>query len=318
MNFFKSVYIIIFLFLGIESNSLFADANVNNKTLKKDKVVFISIPKCGSFLSLKLFGLLDIFGAEVYKKIIKSDFEKAKKLKIPIEMFPSLPKEVENRRKLIPSVGNLFPEEVDAIKNRKGLINLWHLPYAKNCEDFINRHSYTNFLIIRDPRDQVVSMAHFVLKDYEEDKVVFNNVLLDLIDGKKRRYIHWGIVCVVYPHEWNLGVVDFYNLLYLPWMNSANFYTIKFENLIGVKGGGTKEAQVDEIKNIGNHLGINLTSEKIDKIINDLFGGTQTFREGKIGSWEEYFTPEVKEVFKAVPGANELLIKLGYEKDDKW
>ncbi len=41
-----------------------------------------------------------------------------------------------------------------------------------------------------------------------------------------------------------------------------------------------------------------------------------TFRSGKTGEWKKYFTDEHKKIFKEVAG--DLLVKLGYEKDNAW
>jgi hypothetical protein len=41
-----------------------------------------------------------------------------------------------------------------------------------------------------------------------------------------------------------------------------------------------------------------------------------TFRSGKTGEWKKHFTDEHKKIFKEVAG--DLLVKLGYEKDNNW
>ena len=93
--------------------------------------------------------------------------------------------------------------------------------------------------------------------------------------------------------------------------------TVLFEDLVGEKGGGSKESQLEVIKAIVKHLDISLTEKEIqENVIDKLFGGTGTFREGKIGAWKNYFTPEHKKLFKLYGG--EMLIKLGYEKDLNW
>ena len=43
---------------------------------------------------------------------------------------------------------------------------------------------------------------------------------------------------------------------------------------------------------------------------------SHTFRLGKTGGWKEYFTEEHKKLFKDVAG--DLLVRLGYEKNDDW
>ena len=97
-----------------------------------------------------------------------------------------------------------------------------------------------------------------------------------------------------------------------------NFYVVHFENLIGPLGGGTREKQIKEIKNIGLHLGVVLSEERIQYVIDNLYGETRTFKQGQAQAWRKYFTPEVTKAFKEVPGACRLLIDLGYEKNANW
>ncbi len=82
------------------------------------------------------------------------------------------------------------------------------------------------------------------------------------------------------------------------------------------EGGGTLQLQT--INAIAQHIGISLPPEKIVAVRDELFGRSITFREGKIDGWKKHFTSEMKAAYKAVPGANQLLIDLGYEKDANW
>jgi hypothetical protein len=43
---------------------------------------------------------------------------------------------------------------------------------------------------------------------------------------------------------------------------------------------------------------------------------SRTFRSGKTGAWHEYFSEEHKKLFKDVAG--DLLVRLGYEKNNDW
>jgi hypothetical protein len=43
---------------------------------------------------------------------------------------------------------------------------------------------------------------------------------------------------------------------------------------------------------------------------------SRTFRSGKAGGWREHFTDEHKRLFKDVAG--DLLVRLGYEKNNDW
>ena len=41
-----------------------------------------------------------------------------------------------------------------------------------------------------------------------------------------------------------------------------------------------------------------------------------TFRSGKTGEWKKHFTDEHKAIFKEIAG--DLLVRLGYEKNNNW
>lgn len=201
--------------------------------------------------------------------------------------------------------------------------NSWHLlcPNALDAKTIVAGHCFyikeninlisdkkniKGLFIYRDPRDQIVSHAYFMQKLYKTKE---NNSNLDELISyliKDGRLYYWNAA---------IGINAFYRL-YLPWKNHPSFYTVKFEDLVGPNGGGTIEAQRKEITNIANYLGLNLSAEKIDDVTNNLFGGTFTFREGKIGSWKNHFSQQHKKEFKKIAG--QLLIDLGYEKNLNW
>ena len=165
----------------------------------------------------------------------------------------------------------------------------------------------------------VVSEACMIQKGYEQGQYIeLEPLLLDLIDGRKKNYIPWGVeVHECYPVIWEMGISDYYKS-FLPFIYSKNCVTVRFEDLVGERGGGSAERQAKVIWQIAAHVGKNITLEQSQAIGKEMFGGTGTFREGTIDGWKKHFTPAVKQAFKNVPGANELLIALGYEKDTSW
>lgn len=278
-------------------------------------IIAITIPKSGTHLLHKCVVLLDLKG--IYhpdKNGVSQKF---------IEKVRALNKNPppNHYRGLfhIPTVGPIPEGAVSQMKTSKFARSFWiHWPYTPESEKIFNHYGKSNFLMIRDPRDQLVSMVFMVYKNANGDEAPFEEALLDLIDGKQRVYIPWAVeIQTAHPLMWELGVVGFYEL-YTPWMNSKNFYTVKFENLIGENGEGSSRTQLREIKNIARHLGLEISTSQAKEISEQLFGGTLTFREGKIGAWKTYFTPKVKEIFKNTPGACQLLIDLGYETNSDW
>jgi len=92
---------------------------------------------------------------------------------------------------------------------------------------------------------------------------------------------------------------------------------VKFENLVGPKGGGDLYLQRLEINKIANYLNITLNEQQLNYICTNLWGYGDTFRKGIIGDWKNYFTEEIKEEF-IERGGGIVLIENGYEKDYNW
>lgn len=295
-----------------------SERNENQPTKISDPcrhIICISIPKSGTHLfhkCLVLFDLKDVYHSE--KKGLSQEF---------IAMIKRLnTKSPPNHYRgifHIPTAGPIPKHTIRQMENSATARSFTiHWPYTKESEEIFTSYGKANFFMIRDPRDQLVSMAFMVYKNSNGQEVSFDEALIDLIDGRQRLYIPWAVeIQATHPVMWELGVVDFYKI-YMPWMKSEKFYTVKFENLIGANGGGSAERQTQEIQNIACHLGLELPSERVNEITEKLFGDTFTFREGKIGSWKRYFTPKTKEIFKSTPGACQLLIDLGYEENDEW
>jgi hypothetical protein len=106
----------------------------------------------------------------------------------------------------------------------------------------------------------------------------------------------------------------------IPWMalEQPEVYTAYYENLVGPKGGGTKEAQIDELTGISEFLNLKLSKRVIRAIADAIYGkpGEHTFNTGKIGNWKFYFNELQKDAFKEAFG--DELIFLGYENDANW
>ena len=281
-------------------------------------VMCVTMPKCGTHLLLKCISLFNVPRMQFpYNRTnaLKPTPAKWKKLNALNKFDPPH----HYKGPLHIPTGGPLPQNLRLAfhSNIRDLLS-YHLVYSPEAEAFLNKHSKANFLIIRDPRAMLVSMAYMVKDGWHGEHANVEDIIWDFIDGRQKHFIRWGVtVNTGYPLIWELGVTDFYKL-YLPWMKKKNFYTVHFENLIGAKGGGSDEQQVQEISNIAKHIGLSLPIEQIKAVRDQLFGGTATFREGKISGWQKVFTPEMKAAYKAVPGANQLLIDLGYEKDTNW
>ena len=91
---------------------------------------------------------------------------------------------------------------------------------------------------------------------------------------------------------------------------------VKFEDLVGTKGGGSAEAQRLAVERVAEHLGVGVDEATMRAVEEGLFGAGRTFRKGQIGGWREEFSAEHARAVEEVLGS--LLVELGYKAGPKW
>lgn len=315
-----AIFLLFFFFLQanqVEANSI-AHSKNNHANIDRhsNRVVCICIPKCGTHLLMKCISAFSIKGLtyNYNQEIHQTSEKKIRQLnkKLPPYHYKGIYYDILKGK--LPKIftGNL-------INNKTQRLFFSHCPYIAQFDQFLrHQRTFANFLMIRDPRDMVVSLAFMVHKSSDGKTANIEKILLDLITGKKESYIPWAVEQhEIYPLLWEIGLFKLYKM-YLPWIKAKNFTLIKFEDLVGEKGGGSAQKQLQTIIKIGEHLQIKMTPQKALTVIDNLFGGTWTFREGQIGGWKKYFTPEIKKAFKQNTSLMNLLIELGYEQNNNW
>lgn len=187
-----------------------------------------------------------------------------------------------------------------------------HSPCTKKNYEKFEQNKYKILLNIRDPRDRLISYAY----TYHKVKNL-KPVQSSIVDVSLRLITEYGTINCNYFHHYpksfykeisNFG--DHY-CYYIPWFNYPDLLVVRFENLIGPKGGGSLEAQYAEIRKIANFIGIPVTEQKIKYASDNLWGGTQSFRHPKIGLWKNYFTEKHYQKFNDI-GMQEIGKSLGY------
>lgn len=186
--------------------------------------------------------------------------------------------------------------------------------HAEPKQHIINtliRNKYKVLFIWRDPRDQVLSMLFRVrwgriygpLNMHSDfGKLSFDEQLHEVITGDR----------------FGVSVSRDMMMNRVPWLHQDPKFVcvIRFENLVGEEGGGSKDLQLKEINRIAKHLDVHLSPEEILSCTEDVFGNSCNFRSGQIGEWKIHFKKEHKQIFKDLYG--DVLIQTGYEKDYKW
>lgn len=198
-------------------------------------------------------------------------------------------------------------------------------PYIPDDQYFIFNHIYPGFdyhqrrndtnyikvLLIRDPRDAIISFAHWLPRNADWGPWTPKEMIRKFKQLSLEERISQSIL---FPDAY-LGLHLFCKKA-VEWMEDPSVFVCRFEELVGPQGGGDRKVQEEAIRTLAEHLGYPLTQNRIAYIADNLFGNTFTFHEGKIGSWHYHFKEHHKKLFKDVMGQE--LIKMGYAQDNNW
>ena len=192
----------------------------------------------------------------------------------------------------------------------KGVIGWGYLEATKENVSFLTAAGRVNYFIYRDPRDMLISQVFFAtdmheghgMHDYYNSLPDFGarlNVAITGID-------HDGLKMVSVKQRYE-GVFH--------WLEQKDVMCLRFEDLINDRD-VTLNTMLDGVEKTGYRIPIPRA-----KALSILMEAIQpkkshTFRAGKTGGWKTYFTEEHKKLFKDVAG--DLVMRLGYEKDNDW
>lgn len=271
------------------------------------RVVANSVPKSGTHL---LGTLLTILGFEqmgfggIRSHLVSGPFTPAKRL-------------LRARSKDKVSIGVVSPQQIDRRwlkrrlrKVREDSFVTAHCIYTPELASLFREEGMKVVCILRDPRDTAVSQLHHIKE-------------------RKQHFAHKAFVALPSDRERLLfsirgGELGGRELLSLDeryrrfsgWSKDADTVVVRFEDVIGPRGGGSAEAQREAVERIASHVGVEADQQTMLRIEENLFGRGKTFRRGMVGGWREEFGPEHIEAAREVVG--DLLVELGYERDHDW
>ena len=219
------------------------------------KVVLNSLPKSGTHLLESLFLNLPLM-RHSGKKTLKIEIQNP----------------IEHKLNLISSL-------------KKGQFLLSHMQFHSSIADTAKGNDVKIIHLIRDPRDVLLSHLNYIermdITQKSHDFISqYNNrqdKLKAMIDGKKD---------VLEPFSLVLNKFS-------PWINEPEVLCIKFEDLIGVNGGGNNENQLEAVKAICDFISIKLDEGELLDVSNKIYSPkSSTFNKGKIGNWKQVLTEE--------------------------
>jgi len=188
-------------------------------------------------------------------------------------------------------------------------------------------------LIVRDLRDVCLSYVHYVslqIHNHPDPQHYYlfgefkrsDEVLAALIPQWQRISVEKKLTAVLEANSLAPCDIDNFFRVAVELSQLPNVTLIKFENLVGPKGGGDVNLQCREIEKIANVYQVTLTHPQVSFIASTVFGPARqsrwnnTFRKGQIGSWNDVYTEHQISVFKE--RFNDYLYYFGYINNEDW
>lgn len=186
-----------------------------------------------------------------------------------------------------------------------------HLLAWSEVVDAVCTPKFIPYIIFRDPRDIVVSHVFYVteMAPHHAHYQYYNEKLKNFDERLKVSILGRPDAGIEFP-----DIAKRFDL-YRGWLDRPQVLVLRFEDFV--------HNRRETIGRVVDHFlkRVDTLPASRDQIINALEANinpqrSPTFRSGKTGEWKKYFKDEHKRLFKDVAG--DLLVQLGYEKDNNW
>lgn len=170
---------------------------------------------------------------------------------------------------------------------------------------------FVPYFIFRDPRDVVISHVFYIteMAPGHHHHKYYTEMLTDFGDRLKVSILGLPDSDVEFPDVASRFAP------YLNWLDQPEVLPLHFEDFIHDRRAALNKVLDHFLKRVDT------LSTPREQILDALEASinpkkSPTFRSGKTGEWQKYFTDEHKRIFK--DNAGDLLLRLGYVKNNDW
>ena len=184
-----------------------------------------------------------------------------------------------------------------------------HMQENNKIFEIMRENNILGLMMIRDPRQIIIS--HYKYVTYIDTNHRTHKAFINMKNDTERlNAVINGVDDIVAPIDEVLN-------RFHGWVNNQNTFIVRFEDLIGEKGGGTRMAQRGLLIDIAKHLNLSINEHDLERIAAHTFSTkSPTFRSGKLDGWKNELNDKQKDIIKEKIGY--WLIEFGYEKNIKW
>ncbi len=192
---------------------------------------------------------------------------------------------------------------------RNGQYCTTHFSAAEPVFTALEEFQFASLFVVRDPRDIVVSHAHYVarferhhLHEYYTRMLPEDRLMASIVGVPGSAGI---------PLLPSIGSVL---ASYAGWLHHPGTLVLRFEDLVGAAGGGDALSQRRAIDDIARHISRPLDDAQRRRVVAGVHAkDSATLRRGVIGDWKNHFTDEHRAAFAEVAGPQ--LVEWGYGAD---
>jgi Sulfotransferase domain len=182
-----------------------------------------------------------------------------------------------------------------------------HVGYTTAIVRVAEKHGIVPIVVIRDPRDVIVSQVHYVLSTPTH---MLHRAFKEINDRERcfDAAINGGFLRDILLEDIRTRCLSLD-----VWLKSPRSIVVRFEDLVGDRGGGDEELQVNTVRSVFERAGIKKTEEETRRIAAELHGpGKKTFRKGQIGeAWKEMTPAQLARMDDML---EDIYAQWGYEK----
>ena len=160
-----------------------------------------------------------------------------------------------------------------------------HAPHSDLLLNRLEQHNIKTLFIIRDPRDVLVSWAHYIHKS--PGHFAYSQHVGKNFEERIQLILEGGFLPNGIFNESYASILRSSS----GWLTEPSVMVVRFEDLVGGGGGGSDATQFETINKIAEFIGAKSISPS--DIASQLFGGSKTFRTGKIGGWNKELSPDM-------------------------
>ena len=198
------------------------------------------------------------------------------------------------------------------LRDAKGYVS-GHAAYSMHLKRILANENYKVIQVVRHPGAVLSSWANYIAEPGYYWNAMYRQMAELDFEGRVESILEGG------GKDGRFHYLRFRDVLAKieEWLNSPEVLVIRYEDIVGLKGGGSDELQSATVRRIFEHINYEANNETIDYVVNNLYGGTHTFRMGSVHAWKDKVSMNLLDKIDEQLRGSPYLIRLGYEIKDE-